>query len=64
MAGRLASAASIGSTRGSGRPVIPPLLIVGGSRGMTMPLDEVINDTRLMRKFTAGSQSYDVTVGY
>jgi outer membrane receptor protein involved in Fe transport len=40
------------------------LLIVGGLRGMTMPLDEVISDTRLVRKFRAGSQSHDVTVGY
>jgi outer membrane receptor protein involved in Fe transport len=40
------------------------LMIVGGLRGLTMPLDEVINDTRLSRKFRFGGQSHDITAGY
>ncbi|MFZ6649742.1 TonB-dependent receptor domain-containing protein [Undibacterium sp. TJN25] len=40
------------------------LMIVGGLRGVTMPLHEFINDTRLGRKFTIGEQTHDVTVGY
>lgn len=40
------------------------LMIVGGLRGLTMPLDEVINDTRLARKFRFGGQSHDITAGY
>jgi outer membrane receptor protein involved in Fe transport len=40
------------------------LMIVGGLRGVTMPLDEVINDTRLARKFHFGAQSHDITAGY
>ena len=52
------------NTPGGGYPAANGLMIVGGLRGVTMPLDEVINDTRLVRKFTLGSQSHDVTVGY
>lgn len=40
------------------------LMIVGGLRGVTMPLEEAINDTRLSRRFTLAGQSHDVTVGY
>ena len=40
------------------------LMIVGGLRGVTMPLDEVISDTRLAHKFRFGAQSHDVTAGY
>jgi len=40
------------------------LMIVGGLRGVTLPLEEAINDTRLSRRFSAGSQTHDVTVGY
>lgn len=40
------------------------LLLVGGVRGVTMPLDETINDLKLSRKFAAGTQTHDVTVGY
>lgn len=40
------------------------LMIVGGLRGITMPLDEVINDTRLSRRFTLAGQNHDFTVGY
>jgi outer membrane receptor protein involved in Fe transport len=49
---------------GVGYPGDNGLMIVGGLRGLTMPLDEVINDTRLARKFRFGSQSHDVTAGY
>lgn len=40
------------------------LMIVGGLRGVTMPLDEIINDTRLTRRLELGGQQHDVTVGY
>jgi outer membrane receptor protein involved in Fe transport len=40
------------------------LVIVGGLRGITMDVNEFINDTRLMRKFEFGDQSHDVTFGY
>lgn len=52
------------NTPGVTYPADNGLMIVGGLRGVTMPLDEVINDTRLARKFTVGSQSHDVTAGY
>ena len=49
-----------------GKAYVDPnaLIIVGGLRGVTMPLEEAINDTRFARKFTFGQQSHDVTVGY
>ncbi|MFC4763441.1 TonB-dependent receptor [Dyella koreensis] len=40
------------------------LVVVGGLRGVTMPVKEFINDTRLMRKFELGGQTHDVTLGY
>ncbi|MBO9717977.1 MAG: TonB-dependent receptor [Pseudoxanthomonas sp.] len=41
------------------------LLVVGGLRGVTAPMTEFINDTRLMRRFEFdGGQSHDVTFGY
>ncbi|MBI3526153.1 MAG: TonB-dependent receptor [Betaproteobacteria bacterium] len=40
------------------------LMIVGGLRALTLPVDEFINDTRLAHKFMVGSQSHDVTIGY
>lgn len=40
------------------------LSIVDGLRGVTMPVQEVISDTRLLRKFDIGDQSHDVTLGY
>lgn len=40
------------------------LMSVGGLRGVTMPLKELLNDTRLMRRFEFGEQSHDVTFGY
>ncbi|MFD0326137.1 TonB-dependent receptor [Lysobacter gummosus] len=40
------------------------LMTIGGLRGVTMPVNELISDTRLMRRFDFGRQSHDVTVGY
>jgi outer membrane receptor protein involved in Fe transport len=40
------------------------LMIVGGLRGVTLPLEEAINDTRLSRKFIIAGQSHDITAGY
>jgi outer membrane receptor protein involved in Fe transport len=40
------------------------LMIAGGLRGVTMPLEEVVNDTRLSRRFTLAGQAHDVTAGY
>jgi outer membrane receptor protein involved in Fe transport len=40
------------------------LMVVGGLRGVTAPVKEVMNDARLMRKFELGGQSHDVTFGY
>lgn len=41
------------------------LMVLGGMRGVTMPLDEWINDARVVRKFDLGNgQSHDLTVGY
>jgi len=40
------------------------LVVIGGLRGVTMPLQEFDNDLRLLRKFEIGGQSHDVTLGY
>ncbi len=41
------------------------LMIVGGLRGVTSPVQEFINDARLMRKFEFGSQTQvTATIGY
>ena len=40
------------------------LMIVGGLRGVTLPVDEVINDTRLTRRLDIAGQRHDVTAGY
>ncbi|GGA11599.1 TonB-dependent receptor domain-containing protein [Dyella caseinilytica] len=40
------------------------LVILGGLRGITMPMHEITSDTRLMRKFEFGDQTHDVTFGY
>lgn len=40
------------------------LMTISGLRGVTMPVDELIGDTRLMRRFDFGGQSHDVTLGY
>jgi outer membrane receptor protein involved in Fe transport len=50
----------------AGKAYVDPnaLVIIGGLRGVTMPLEEAINDTRVARKFAFGGQSHDVTLGY
>jgi outer membrane receptor protein involved in Fe transport len=40
------------------------LVILGGLRGITMPMHEITSDTKLMRKFEFGDQTHDVTFGY
>lgn len=40
------------------------LVVIGGLRGVTMPVTELMNDARLMRKFELGEQSHDVTFGF
>lgn len=40
------------------------LVILGGLRGITMPVNELTSDTRLLRKFRFGDQTHDVTLGY
>src|SRR5690606_17759568 len=40
------------------------LIIVGGLRGLTMPVTEAMNDLQLSRAFEAGGQRHDLTFGY
>ena len=40
------------------------LVILGGLRGVTMPVNEITSNTRLLRKFEFGDQTHDVTLGY
>jgi outer membrane receptor protein involved in Fe transport len=40
------------------------LVIVGGLRGITMPVEEIISDTRVSHRFEMGSTTHDVTFGY
>lgn len=40
------------------------LMIVGGLRGVTMPLEELVSDTRLSRGFSLAGQRHDITAGY
>lgn len=40
------------------------LVIVGGLRGLTMPVKEFMSDTRLSHRFEMGSTSHDITFGY
>jgi outer membrane receptor protein involved in Fe transport len=39
-------------------------MVIGGLRGVTMPVQEFINDTRLLRKFDIGGQTHDISLGY
>ena len=39
-------------------------VVVAGLRGVTMPVKEFISDNQLTHRFTAGSQTHDLTVGY
>lgn len=40
------------------------LMIIGGLRGLEVPVKELMNDARLMRKFDVGGQSHDATLGF
>jgi outer membrane receptor protein involved in Fe transport len=40
------------------------LVLTDGLRGVTMPVNEFINDTRVLRQFEFGEQTHDVTFGY
>lgn len=40
------------------------LMVVGGLRGITLPVDEFINDTRLTRRLDLAGQRHDLTAGY
>lgn len=40
------------------------LMVLGGLRGVTMPMKELANDARLSRRLDFGSQSHDLTFGY
>jgi outer membrane receptor protein involved in Fe transport len=40
------------------------LVIVGGLRGITMPVKEFMSDTRLSHRFDMGSTTHDITFGY
>jgi len=40
------------------------LLIVGGLRGLTLPVTETVNDLRINRQFDLGGQKHDVTAGF
>lgn len=40
------------------------LMMVGGLRGLEMPVKEMVNDLRLSRGFDVGSQNHNVTLGY
>jgi outer membrane receptor protein involved in Fe transport len=40
------------------------LMVVGGLRGIGMPLKEQVSDTKLGRKFVVGGQTHEVTAGY
>ncbi|MGO4381726.1 TonB-dependent receptor [Pseudoduganella sp. RAF19] len=40
------------------------LIIVGGLRGVTLPLEEVTNDLRISRAFDIAGQRHEVTAGY
>ncbi|MGZ5200194.1 MAG: TonB-dependent receptor [Telluria sp.] len=40
------------------------LMVVGGLRGITMPLKEQVSDTKFGRKFVVDGQTHEVTAGY
>ncbi|WP_336966555.1 TonB-dependent receptor [Sphingobium aquiterrae] len=40
------------------------LVIVGGLRGITMPVKEFISDTQVSHQFNMGSTTHDITLGY
>jgi outer membrane receptor protein involved in Fe transport len=40
------------------------LMVIGGLRGLDIPVREFVSDTRLMRSFALGGQQHDLTLGY
>ncbi len=40
------------------------LVIIGGLRGLTLPVKEFMSDTRVAHRFEMGSTTHDVTFGY
>jgi outer membrane receptor protein involved in Fe transport len=40
------------------------LVTIGGLRGLSAPIKELMNDARLMRKFELGGQTHDATLGF
>ncbi len=40
------------------------LVIVGGLRGLTLPVKEFMSDTRISHRFNMGSTTHDITFGY
>jgi len=40
------------------------LMIIGGLRGLTLPVNELMSDTRISRTFELGSTKHDVNLGY
>lgn len=40
------------------------LMIVGGLRGLEMPVKEIVNDLRLSRSFDVGGQNHNLTLGH
>ncbi|WP_454828027.1 TonB-dependent receptor [Pseudoxanthomonas wuyuanensis] len=40
------------------------LIVIGGLRGVTAPVNELMNDARVSRRFESGTQSHDVSLGY
>ncbi|MET0310238.1 MAG: TonB-dependent receptor [Sphingomonas sp.] len=40
------------------------LVIVGGLRGLTLPVKEFMSDTRVSHRFDMGSMTHDITFGY
>ncbi|SDA33321.1 TonB-dependent receptor [Sphingomonas sp. NFR15] len=40
------------------------LVIIGGLRGLTLPVKEFMSDTRVSHRFNMGSTTHDITFGY
>jgi outer membrane receptor protein involved in Fe transport len=49
---------------GAAYPGANGLLVVGGLRGLTLPVKQFINDTRLTRRLQLAGQRHDLTAGY
>jgi outer membrane receptor protein involved in Fe transport len=49
---------------GTNYPGANGLLVVGGLRGLTLPVEEFVNDTRLTRRLQLAGQRHDLTAGY